>query len=255
MTKYKKISVGALSFIAVGAVLSAVTIAAVSEERPEGRAGSEADALAAKLEEAVNIEAWNTIGVVEWTFAGQRAHLWDKNRQFVRVRDGELTVWFDIGKKQGVAERDGSFLSGEQLDKALEEAWSAWANDSFWLNPLAKLRDDGVKRELVKRQDGGEGLLVTYTQGGVTPGDSYLWIPGDDGKPRLWKMWTSVIPVGGAPASWEGWIALPGEAWVSTKHDMKAVTLELTDVRGAVDLAELYPEDPFGRLVAALREI
>jgi hypothetical protein len=102
----------------------------------------------------------------------------------------------------------------------------------------------------VRLDDGTRGLLVSYASGGVTPGDAYLWIVGDDGLPRAWKMWVTVIPIGGVQASWERWITLSTGARVATRHAMGPITLELTDVEGASTLGELEPgDDPFAALV------
>ncbi len=35
---------------------------------------------------AVDSDAWERIGAVRWTFRGNRSHLWDRERQLVRVR-------------------------------------------------------------------------------------------------------------------------------------------------------------------------
>ena len=161
-------------------------------------------------------------------------------------------------------EDDGFFLIEEALtpgeidellevaDELIEAARGYWINDSFWLNPLAKLFDKGTRRELVVQPDGSDGLLVSYTEGGNTPGDAYLWLVGPTGLPRAWKMWVSIIPVGGLEASWEEWIELETGAKVSLRHRWSRFTLELKDIEGATSLEELTAEnDPLAAIASA----
>jgi len=179
------------------------------------------------------------------------AHLWDRQRGYARVRWGDDEVLLRLGDRSGRAVHDGEVLRGEEARALLEGAYARFINDSFWLNPLVKLFDDGVRRETVALREGGTGLLVTYTQGGLTPGDSYLWLVGDDDLPRAVRMWVSVVPIGGFYVPWEGWESLSTGARVATVHPgpMNAWTLRLTDVAGAPTLEALVgPEDPFAPL-------
>lgn len=245
MTRTKKALIGltTLTGLLGGALLL------LGSAPPIGQPGPEAEALAHKLQTAVNAEAWTRTGAVSWTFAGKRHHLWDRSRSYAEVKVGDGRALLDLTHRRGLAWAAGTPLTGEAAQKALDDAHGAWVNDAFWLNPVVKVFDGGVERSLVT-EEGRTGLLVRYTSGGRTPGDAYLWWPGPDGTPEKWQMWTSNIPIGGLSATWEGWITLATGARVSTKHVMPAMTLELTDVKGAATLAELAPgEDVFGVLV------
>ncbi len=233
-----------LALIGVGFVLD--------EPRPHVAPSAEADVVAHAVERAVNVAAWERTGAVRWTFAGQRSHLWDRARSLVRVRWGSVEV--QLRGTWGRAWRDGVEVRGAERNSLVAQAWSGFVNDSFWLNPCAKLFDPGTQRALIALPGGGRGLLVSYASGGVTPGDAYLWeLPpaGRGDTPRAWKMWVSIIPIGGVEASWERFITLATGARVATRHRLGPVTLRLDDVAGAATLAELEPgADPFAKLLA-----
>lgn len=249
MSRPRRLLLGAAALLLVSA---GGCFAALSDPLPTPAAGTsaeDADALAREIERAVGAEAWAQTGAVQWTFAGRNEHLWDKERHLARVRWKDTEVLLDLTRRDGQATVKGEPVYGDEAAELFEDAWARWANDSFWLNPLVKLFDEGTSRAIVPLDGGGQGLLLTYSSGGVTPGDSYLWILGEDGRPTAWKMWVSVIPVGGVETSWEGWQQLSTGAWVSTAHKGLGLTLEVTGVQGAATLAELTGgADPFAPL-------
>ena len=222
---------------------------------PPGKPGPDADALALAVETHVNKAAWDATGAVRFTFSGKRTFLWDKGRSFVQVTTGSRVAQLDLWDRTGTARDGEAVLSGDAEKKALEDVWAAFCNDTFWLNPLVKLFDDGVTRSSVVLDGddaaaGLRGLLVSYASGGVTPGDSYLWLIDGDNVPRAVKMWVSVLPVKGLRFSWDGWQTLKSGARVATLHAAAAgPSLALSGVEGAATLAELAPgPDPFAAL-------
>ncbi len=246
--------VAATVVLGLGIVGSLGLFLAIHRPVPEGTPGPAADAAARALMASVGgREAWEQLEAVRWTFAGRHTHLWDKRRGLHRLEKGDRVVLYDLSTREGVAFDGGTPLGPQATSDAIEAAWSAFCNDSFWLNPVVKVFDPGTMRSLVPLGDGRDGLLVRYTSGGVTPGDAYLWIPGRDGRPEAWRMWVQILPVGGVETSWEGWQTLPGGAQIATRHtvDTIGLTLEITDV-SAGDLSQVAPEgDPFAPLVGA----
>lgn len=211
-------------------------------------APGDADALARRMLAAVDAAAWERTGAVRWSFFNGDRHLWDRARGFERFEHGDERVLLNLSTRRGLAWRGGRLLSGAALDAALDTAWRRWINDSFWLNPVVKAFDEGVARSVV-REGGRDALLLRYRSGGVTPGDSYLWLLDANGRPRAWRMWVSVLPIGGLEASWEGWTRLATGALVATVHQMGPKRLEIRDVAGAETLAALTPgADPFAAL-------
>jgi hypothetical protein len=241
---------GAVLALAIAACLIGYVV--LDSPRPVGTPGPRADALAARIEASVAVDAWERTGAVRWDFDGRQEHLWDRRRNVSRVRWGDIEVQQSLDARRGRAWEAGREVEGARLAALLDDAWTHHCNDSFWLNPLAKLRDPGVTRSLVRGSDGTESLLVSYASGGVTPGDAYLWRVGDDGRPIEWQMWVSVLPIGGVTASWEGWTSLSTGTVISTRHELGPMTLELGEVVGATTLDELEPgDDPFAPLVEA----
>lgn len=276
--KRRRVLLVILSTVVLLAGLGVGFVSSISHELPEvepsGDSGA-ADALAREIMAAVNADAWERTGAVSWVFRGEHEHLWDRERGLARVAweaDGEeVTAWLDLGSADPVSgyprrfavRRDGAELGDAAAEELSRTAWELWVNDSFWLNPLAKLFDPGTERAVVELPeearttdagDAGEslrGLLVTYTSGGVTPGDSYLWIVGEDGRPVAWRMWTEAVPVGGLTVTWDDWQTLDTGAVVSGRHALPlGLELELTEIRGAASLDALVGagEDPFAPL-------
>jgi len=179
-----------------------------------------------------------------------RAHLWDRGRGLARVEWNGRRVLLDVHTQKGRAWKDGVELpDGAAKDKAIGNAYALWINDTFWLNPVVKAFDDGTSRAL-SSVDGKRALLVSYASGGLTPGDRYLWIVGDDGRPMAWRIWVKILPVGGIQFTWEGWTKLATGAWVATSHKVGPIdAVHLVDVVGGGSLHDLEPADPFAELL------
>lgn len=218
--------------------------------RPTGTPSAEADALAQRVLTAVDHPAWAKTGALEWTFAGRNTHLWDKDRGFARVRWDETEVLLDLRNgPSGSAREKGQALTGGALLDRLRTAYKRHINDRFWLYPFGTFFDAGVTRALATDEDGQQGLLISYSAGGVTPGDAYLWFVGEDGLPTAWRMWVDILPIGGISASWGGWQTLSTGLKVATAHEGVA-DIGLTGVKGAATLLALTDgTDPFAELV------
>lgn len=221
-----------------------------NEQLPKGTPGAKADALALKMQQAVNTEAWNNTRFVRWSFPGGHDYVWDKQAGLVQVKWGNKEVLLRTNGTSGKAWDNQQLLKGEAAEEAIQEAWGYFCNDSFWLNAPSKVFDPGTQRALVSTETGKQALLVTYESGGVTPGDAYLWHLDPDGKPERYEMWVSIIPIGGLNATWENWKSLSTGAQIATTHDLGIYEMELTNVKGgntlsAIDL-EFYPFEALG---------
>ncbi len=238
----------------LGILLAAILVIAVigglimHEKLPESKQGPEAEALADKMMQAVNCAAWDSIGAVSWTFVGVNEHLWDKHAHRVRVRwGGNMEALVDINSQTGLAFKGGVALAGDAAREAVDKGWKLWVNDSFWLNAPCKARDGGTTRSLVNLENGKEGLLISYHSGGATPGDKYLWELADSGMPELFRMWVSIIPIGGLAFTNESWEEHQG-AKLAALH-IGAFSIKIDDIKTAQTAADLNGGiDPFEAL-------
>ncbi len=248
--KSRKWLKGILIALSVIILIPLIGMILLNERLPEGNEGSEADALARKMMTAINQEAWDETGVISWRFAGIHEYLWDRDRDYARVSWGENEVLINLRNQRGLSYHKGEQVEGEAGDKLLQTAWSYYCNDSFWLNPISKLFDPGTSRRLVDLGKGEKGLLITYSSGGVTPGDSYLWMVDESGLARKWKMWVNIIPIGGVGTSWEGWQTLATGARVATQHKGTfGFSLNLSNIQAGSSLSAFVDDiDPFAGL-------
>lgn len=215
-----------------------------NEPMPEGKSGPEADALARKMEMAVNKEAWDSTRYVSWEFRTGTAYFWDKFKEAVVVEWGENKVLLRTEDQTGIAYENGQEVTdAEQKATLLEKAWAQFANDSFWLCAQMKAFAPGTSREVVTLADGSEGLLVHYSTGGVTPGDSYLWHLDENGLPQSWQMWVNIIPVGGLSFSWEDWTAASG-ARIAKQHNGSLFGVPIVDLEFPTISARKNPLRP-----------
>nr|WP_281503819.1 hypothetical protein [Arenibacter sp. F26102] len=231
MKKLGKILLGifVLLFICGG-----IFFAIYNEARPQGISGDKADSLALKMLAALNYDAYRETRFLEWTFAnGKHHYLWDKGANTVKISWSDYQVHLDLKESaKSSVSKDKIDISGAEKQKLIKKAISFFNNDSFWLVAPFKIFDPGTERSIVLLEDGSQGLLVTYTSGGSTPGDSYLWILQPNGFPISFKMWVSIIPIGGIEASWDEWQVTESGAFLPSKHSIGPITLDIGDVRG-----------------------
>ena len=200
-----------------------------NESLPKGKQGIEADALANKMLNVLNYEAYKNTRFVEWSFRGKHFYKWDKQQNIVEVswNTNKVVLHTKESHNSKVYIDDSLVENTEILQKAIDY----FNNDSFWLVAPYKVFEEGIERRVVKHED-KDALLITYTTGGSTPGDSYLWILDDTGKPVKYKMWVSIIPTGGMEATWNDWITTESGALLPTKHEMSIGTLNMGTVKG-----------------------
>ena len=232
-----------VKWLVLGIIGLCIGIFSLQEPLPQIDASTsrEADLWAKKIESSIDKEAWDRTDIVKWTFANHN-HIWDKRRKLHLLQSNNNTTIQSLHSRKGIIQKDSKgWIHAMQKEK--DRSYEAWINDSFWLNPLTKLFDEGTQRYIVESNN-TKGLMVSYMKGGITPGDSYVWFTDEKNKPIRWKMWVSIIPIGGVENTWENWKKLPTGAWISTKHDFGPVSLTISNVKGG-SLQDLFDQDPF----------
>ncbi len=207
---FKFLGIGLVTLLIIGIL----TYLFIDESVPNGIQGQEAEELADEMLRALNKPGFDTLSIIKFTYPGGRSYDWSKAENTVQVKWKENDVFLNLNEPV------------DEFSTLQYEAYEYFINDSFWLVAPFKVRDDGVMRSTVKVDD-GRGLLVTYTSGGVTPGDSYLWIIDENGFPKAWKLWTSNVPIGGLKIGWGGWTEKQG-VWFSLFHPSQVIDLEIT---------------------------
>lgn len=217
----------------LGLIIFGILYAIYNKPLPEGKSGSEADALAQQMLKAINNEAYESTRYLEWSFnGGEHQYKWDKENGKVRVKWDAYTVHLNLNNssKSKVLE-NGAKVLGTSKDDLIATATNYFNNDSFWLVAPFKMFDKGTERSIVTSEDGTKGLLITYSTGGTTPGDSYLWKLLPSGFPESYQMWTKIIPIGGVDATWDDWQVMESGVFLPTSHKIGLMTLYMGNIR------------------------
>lgn len=195
-----------------------------NESLPQGRKGKEADELAQKMLIAINHENFKNTEILEWTFRENHSYKWYKQENIVEVSWDKNKVILNIKKP----EKSIVFIDNQKVENQnlVQKATDFFNNDSFWVVAPHKIFDNGTERSIVN-YEGNEALLVTYTSGGSTPGDSYLWILNENYFPTSFKMWVKIIPIGGVSATWNDWKNTDAGIKIPTKHQLSILGLEI----------------------------
>lgn len=216
------------------------------EKEPVGTPSAEADRMARQMMAAVNKPAWDTTRYVQFTFRGGHHYFWDKQRHVVEVKWKDNLALLRADDATGRVWQKDQELTGDQATELLKKAQHIFFNDGFWLNAPVKAFDNGTQRSLVTLKDGRQGLKVQYMEGGVTPGDSYVWILDENYRPLSWKMWVQILPIGGLELQWQQWDTLSTGALIATLRHTKLADIELTNVKGGQTLVHFgRTTDPF----------
>jgi hypothetical protein len=204
-----------------------------NEDLPTGVKGEEAELLATKMLNALDHQAYESTNLIEWTFKKRHHYKWKKNEYKCTVQWEDYKVELNFKDTSLNKAYIHNFkVDNDKAKELIQKATDYFNNDSFWLAAPYKVFDEGTERQIVTLDSGKQGLLVTYTSGGSTPGDSYLWLLDDNYKPKAFKMWTSILPIQGLEASWTDWTVTESKAQLPTFHKLIILGIELNSVKG-----------------------
>ncbi|WP_430408281.1 hypothetical protein [Kordia sp.] len=229
---FKIIGKGILGILVILLLLFAFAYLKYNEPLPSGITGTEADALATKMLTAVQHENYKNTRYLSWTFPGEHHYLWDKDQHKVDVSWNTIKVNLDLKyPKTSTVTVDGTKMTSEKASSYIDKALSYFNNDSFWLVAPYKVFDEGVTRSIVSLENDKKGLLITYASGGTTPGDSYMWILDENYRPKGYKMWVSIIPIGGLYATWDNWQPTKSGISLPNSHTIMFIDLPIKNVK------------------------
>ena len=223
--------------ILLGLLLSLVIIFSVvyflyNEKLPKAEMSVEADLLAQKMLKAVHHDSYEKTQYIEWSFAGRHHYKWNKQRKLVEVKLDDKIVQLNLQSPDSSSVKvSNSEVSGSARSEIIEQAIAHFNNDSFWLVATHKVFDPGTERGVVALANGDEALLVTYTAGGSTQGDSYLWLLDETGLPVAFKMWVSIFPIGGVEATWESWQTAESGALFPSHHKFLFLDIPIEGIK------------------------
>lgn len=230
--KIIKITAGILVFFTLPTlILFGFLYFKYNEDLPKGIKGERAEQLAFKMLEALDYDAYKNTDYLEWTFKKQHHFKWNKAENTCEVywKSYKVNLYLNDTSKSEAFQNDTK-VEDDSSKELIENALSYFNNDSFWVVAPYKVFDRGTTRSLVTLENGSEALLVTYTSGGTTPGDSYLWHLDASGKPKSFQMWVDILPIDGLKATWSDWTTTESGAQLPTFHKFMIFGIEITDI-------------------------
>lgn len=236
LKKTLKIAAGILTFITLPSlILFGILYFKYNEELPVGQQGEQANALAHKMLKTLNYKAYQATNYLEWSFKKRHHYKWDKKNNICTVywKKNKVVLHLNNNLKSEAFTQETK-IEGDAAKALITTAINYFNNDSFWLVAPYKVFDAGVERRLVKTKNNKNALLVTYKSGGSTPGDSYLWLLDETGKPYAFKMWTSILPINGLEASWRVWTTTKSGAQLPTFHKLLVLGIEIDNIKGLI---------------------
>ena len=220
---------GIILFILISFFLAYILL---NEEVPRGVSGPEADRFANKILERIGHENYKDTDVIQWTFRNKNNYIWRKHVGIVEVRwDDILVKLITSSPGESSVFKKNAEITGSEKNTLIQKAYKNFTNDSFWIVAPHKLFDPGTTRELVTLKKGEKALLVSYSSGGSTPGDVYLWKVNKEHIPVSYQMWVSIIPIGGLEASWEDWKTASSGIMLPGQHHILGIPIPISNIR------------------------
>ncbi len=229
---FKLLKILVLSIIALILIVFATLYFSINEKLPEGVAGLEADNFALSIQKAVHHDNYLNTDYIQWTFRNKNHYVWNRNTNIAAVTIDDILVKLNLNDPySSPIYNNGMVVTSKKDKKIIKKALDNFNNDSFWVVAPHKLFDKGVTRKIVTLEDNSKGLLITYSSGGTTPGDSYLWKVDENYRPTSYQMWVSILPIGGVEATWEGWITTKSGAHLSQHHKLLGFGIPISNLR------------------------
>lgn len=222
---------------------------------PDGQEGPAAEKRLDEMLAAVNVKAWEeNTAAISFHFRDKHDIFYDKRRGLMEASwgsgaDERRVQWDKDWKKVEVRVAGKVIGAGPEFDDAVKKAAGAFVNDLFWFCPLFQLRSPGAKRMLLP----DNSLRVTFTSGGVTPGDSYVFRTGPDNLLSEMNLWVSVLKYyRGGKATFTDYITAETGLKVAQSHKLFGglVNVTLSNVKTYSEYPVKGEEDRFASILS-----
>ena len=144
--------------------------------------------------------AYDAARYIGWNFFGARNLVWDKEEDRVRIevpQDSMIYLLdFSGDDLTGAVSKNGTEMTNpDSINLYLQDAYSMWINDSYWLVQPFKLKDSGVT--LTYDGEGNdpqknlpsEIIELKFTDVGDTPGNKYrLYVDKENYRINTWQF-------------------------------------------------------------------
>lgn len=231
MKKIVKIGVGLLVFFTLPSILFFSFIYfKYNEPLPNAKYDDSTQLMVDKIKSFINYEHFSKTDYVSWTFKKRHHFKWYKNKSICVVYWKNIKVKLDLNnQKNSLVYINENLIDNSESKTYIKKAIKLFNNDSFWLVAPFKIEDEGtvLKTTVI---DNKKALMVTYTKGGTTPGDTYVWLFDEKGNPKSFKMWVDLIPIGGLEASWNDWILTDSKIKLPTVHKIGPLELQIDQI-------------------------
>lgn len=234
LRKTIKIVLGLMVFITLPSLLLyGFAYFKYNDKIPEGKIGIEADALALKMQNALNIEAFHSTKHIEFTARKSRHYEWEKSKDICTIFWKEFKVELNLKNPDSSLAYIHSFIvTGNQKEDLTKKAKAYFQKDTFWLIAPYLAFDSDVERKLVTSENNTKSLLITHLENKDIPVKSYQWLLDSQGKPTAFKMWDSSLPIDGLTATWNDWTITESGAQLSTFHKILFFGIDLSNIIG-----------------------
>lgn len=231
MKKIVKIGVGLLVFFTLPSILFFSFIYfKYNEPLPNAKYDDSTQLMVDTIKSFINYEHFSKTDYISWTFKKRHHFKWYKNKSVCEVYWKNIKVKLDLNnQKNSLVYINENLIDNSESKTYIKKAIKLFNNDSFWLVAPFKIEDEGtvLKTTVI---DNKKALMVTYTKGGTTPGDTYVWLFDEKGNPKSFKMWVDLIPIGGLEASWNDWILTDSKIKLPTVHKIGPLELEIDQI-------------------------
>ena len=234
---------------------------------------SKADSVAMTVYEAFGgPEAWGSLPYLRFDFAGgndsvrtvRGRHLWDRmtGRYRVEMPVNDDTVYvalFNVNSREGEVYLNGAPVDSTRKTRLLDQAYTRYINDMYWLLMPVKMFDPGVTRlyEADSSDSETDVLRLSFDSVGLTPGDQYwVYVDKATGRVKAWAYRLQHHPADFVPqpVEWTGYKTLQapeGEILVSERKVRPGGVTFTDNVAAPAEVDDAAFTDPNPRLAGS----